>query len=183
MGATCRGSRTAGCPPWTAGSLRRRWYWRRKSRCWGGSPSSLALSLELASSSHPRGSWRTQAVWACPWWSGQHAASSRFSVSLLNASNWSGGAAGGLFLFFVWFSIGYQGSAWSPRTNGAAEGFCSATSCMQGTAVHSPCHPALCQHRLWVQVVSHGSLKKKASAHFLPLAVLYVICCFSGCKK
>lgn len=105
MGATCRGSLMAGCPLWTAGSQPRskRLCWRRKSRCWGGSPSSLALLLEPASSSRPKGSWRTQAVWACPWLSGQCVASSHSLVSLSKVSNWSRGAAGGLFLFFVWF--------------------------------------------------------------------------------
>lgn len=71
------------CPPWVARSHlgRRKWCWRRKSLCWGASPSSLAPSSERESSSLPRACCRTRAAWACLWWSGRSVGSCHYLVS------------------------------------------------------------------------------------------------------
>lgn len=83
-----------GCPPWGTKSHlgRRRWFWKRRSLCWGGSPSSSAPSSDRASSSPPRAYSRTRAAWACPWFSGRPVESCHFLVSVLLL--WRGVAVG-----------------------------------------------------------------------------------------
>lgn len=95
MEVTCRGLLKGGCLPQGARSPlgRRQWCWRRKSLCWGASPSSLAPSLDLESSSLPRACSRTRAVWACLWLSGPPVGSCHCLVSAATSQGvclWAG---------------------------------------------------------------------------------------------